>query len=116
MTFGEYAKKQRHAHGFSLRSFCIATRIDPSNWSKVERGAMSPGPKPLDAFIATLGLTGDDEQEARDLAALYHDRVPDDITDDERLLNMLPVTFCALRKLDTPEKREAFIAMLREHT
>lgn len=36
--WGEYIKNLRIENGWSLRAFCKEVHIDPSRWSKIERG------------------------------------------------------------------------------
>ena len=40
MTFGEFVKSKRLQSDSSLREFCKTAELDPSNWSKVERGLL----------------------------------------------------------------------------
>ena len=40
--FGKTLKKLRTVKGLSLRQVCKKTGYDPSNWSKIERGLISP--------------------------------------------------------------------------
>ena len=40
--FGEFIKKRRIDKGLGLREFCKQIEMDASNWSKVERGVLSP--------------------------------------------------------------------------
>ena len=40
--FGEFIKERRIARAITLRKFCQELDLDASNWSKVERGLLSP--------------------------------------------------------------------------
>ncbi len=40
--FGSYVKTLRERRGFGLRKFCLQHRLDPSNWSKIEREVLPP--------------------------------------------------------------------------
>ena len=40
--FGEFVKGKRIAKEISLRKFSLLIDVDASNWSKVERGLLSP--------------------------------------------------------------------------
>ena len=42
MYFGKYIKTKRLSLDISLRNFCEQTKLDPSNWSKIERGRLKP--------------------------------------------------------------------------
>ena len=41
-TFADYVREKRISAGLTLREFCRKSGIDSSNWSKVERGLLSP--------------------------------------------------------------------------
>lgn len=40
--FGEHIRRLRQEKRIGLREFCRRTNIDPSYWSKVERGLVTP--------------------------------------------------------------------------
>ena len=44
ITFGEYIRNLRIENNLTLREFCKSAKLDPSNWSKIERG-IAPPPK-----------------------------------------------------------------------
>ena len=95
MTFGEYIKKLRMEKRKTLREFCRLNDIDPSNWSKIERGILPP-PKSknvLEMIAKSLNIyKGSDEWNTIfDLAAIGH--IPREILSDESLLEKLPIFF-----------------------
>ena len=57
--WGQYIQAKRIEKDITLREFCRETKIDPSNWSKIERGIADP-PKDralLKSIIVSLELT-----------------------------------------------------------
>jgi len=98
MKFGEKVKDHRIAAGMTLRSFCREADIDPSNWSKIERGVLAP-PDDMDVLkniTALLGLDSSERAELADLAALARGQIPADLRDEEILAKM-PAFFRAIR-------------------
>ena len=98
MKFGNYAKNLRIEAGQTLRSFCRDAAIDPSNWSKIERGVIPP-PDDLDflrRLADTLALNADQRVELADLAAVARGQIPADLKDEE-LLGKMPAFFRAIR-------------------
>ena len=98
MNFGEFAKDRRIAAGLTLRSFCRDAEIDPSNWSKIERGVLPP---PDDAgFLArvanVLAMADAELTEFSDLAAIARGQIPADLKDEE-ILSKMPAFFRAIR-------------------
>jgi transcriptional regulator with XRE-family HTH domain len=74
--FGRFIQELRTRQGMSLREFCRLANLDPSNWSKVERGIFPP-PRSRDAItdIASVLLIQKDSDEWNrlfDLAAVGH--------------------------------------------
>ena len=82
----------------TLRSFCREAEIDPSNWSKIERGVLAPPDDSsfLNRIAALLGLTTLEETELSDLAAIARGHIPADLKDEEILAKM-PAFFRAIR-------------------
>jgi transcriptional regulator with XRE-family HTH domain len=114
--FGEYAKDRRIAAGMTLRSFCREIEIDPSNWSKIERGVLAP---PDDSDLigrvsGLLGLNAAEQLEFADLAAIARGHLPPDLKDEEILAKM-PAFFRAIRSQEyTAEDFEKLIAGVKK--
>lgn len=99
MNFGALLKDIRIAKGLTLRECCAQLGVDPSNWSKLERG-ITPAPKDpaiLENWADALGLTDAKRREFIDIAALSRHELPADIASDERVLAALPAFFRAAR-------------------
>lgn len=99
--FGEMLKRLRIERGETLRAFCQQHGLDPGNTSKLERGRLAPpdSPETLRSYAEWLGLEdGSDEWQAfLDCASAERGRVPEDILDDEELMDKLPVLFRMIR-------------------
>jgi transcriptional regulator with XRE-family HTH domain len=115
--FGEFIKKRRLDQGISLREFCRLMDIDPSNWSKVERGVISP---PQDEMklrkIAEILKIQDRTSlwhEMKDMAKVDVGGIPDDIRSDSKILNSLPIFFRTLRN-EKPEDLDRLIDFIRK--
>lgn len=115
--FGEFIKKRRLDQEISLREFCRLMGIDPSNWSKVERGIISP---PQDeeklkriAEIVKIQLGTPLWEEMKDRAKIDVGSIPDDIRLDNRVLTSLPMFFRTLRN-EKPEELERLIKFIRK--
>lgn len=99
MNFGELIQQLRNERQITLRQCCLGLGVDPSNWSKLERGLMPP-PKHveiLERWAGFFGLAADRKQEFLDLAAIGRGELPADLACDERALAALPGFFQALR-------------------
>lgn len=97
MKFNELLKHHRIERGVTLRSCSASLGVDPSNWSKFERGVL-PAPKAmetLDRWAEVLGIT--DTQSFLDAAAISRNEIPADLVSDEKLVASLPVFFRAIR-------------------
>jgi transcriptional regulator with XRE-family HTH domain len=109
MAFGEYVKELRLKKNLTLRDFCKKFNHDPSNWSKMERGKFPPpnDEKTLRDWAKQLGLKKDEADWYKyfDLAALEKGKIPQDILNDEELIQALPVFFRTLRG-QKPSKEE----------
>ncbi len=99
MNFGALLKDIRIAKGLTLRQCCELLGVDPSNWSKLERGIV-PAPKDpaiVEGWAEALELKGDARQNFLDTAALSRRELPADIAGDEKVLAALPAFFRAAR-------------------
>jgi len=86
--FGQYVKELREKRGLSLREFCRLANLDPSNWSKVERGMLAP-PRNRKCLndIASVLLVDKDSEEWHmlfDTAAIGH--IPDELVCNRSLI------------------------------
>jgi transcriptional regulator with XRE-family HTH domain len=97
--FNELAKSLRIQKKLTLRDFCDQIGLDPSNWSKVERG-VNPPPGDvgvLERLAEFFGLTGKKKLEFMDAAALQRKEIPPDVADSAILQKALPAFFRAAR-------------------
>jgi len=97
--FSETVKKLRLEKRLTLRDFCDQAGLDPSNWSKVERG-INPPPgevKTLERLAGFFGLTGQKKLEFMDAAALQRNEIPADVAENPMLQKALPAFFRAAR-------------------
>jgi transcriptional regulator with XRE-family HTH domain len=116
MSFGTRIKDLRIAKQLTLRQCCAELGVDPSNWSKMERG-VTPPPKDLDVlegWASFFGLAGQRKQDFFDTAALSRHELPADVASDERVLAALPAFFRAVRGKDLEGDRlRTFIEDIR---
>lgn len=117
--FGEFIKERRIRQGISLREFSRRIDTDPSNWSKTERGLLSP-PRDeamLKRVAKVLGIKVGSEAwvEMKDKAQIDAGLIPKDLLSDDQLVESLPLLFCTLRegKL-TPEELDRLLVLLRK--
>jgi transcriptional regulator with XRE-family HTH domain len=116
INFGKYVKSLRIERSLTLREFCRITHLDPGNWSKIERGILSP-PKSredLNTVAEALALSeGSDEHNTLfELAAISF--IPPELT-DQNVLEKLPVFFRTVRgEKPTRKELEELIRILRE--
>jgi len=99
--FGQYVKELREKRGLSLREFCRLANLDPSNWSKVERGMLAP-PRNRKCLndIASVLLVDKDSEEWHmlfDTAAIGH--IPDELVSNNSLIvKSMPIFFRSARE------------------
>jgi len=106
--FGRILKELRINKELSLREICKLTDYDPSNWSKIERGVISPpsDEKTLRRWAVILGLKDKKRiQEFADEAKIAQGIIPQDILKQENAVDYLPAFFRTLRN-KKPTKRE----------
>lgn len=115
--FGKILKNLRIKRGLSLRNVCKLTNFDPSNWSKVERGKISP---PSDKIVLRkwakiLGLkTKGETQNFIDKAIIARGIIPEDILSQKNAVEYLPAFFRTLRnKKPTKEEIDRLIELIR---
>jgi len=103
--FANFIREKRIAAGLTLREFCRLTGFDASNWSKIERGLLTPpqSKNVLDEIATVLKIENGSEQykEMLDLAALS--AIPDGLIESE-ILEQLPVFFRTVRGEKPSEK------------
>lgn len=116
MSFGETIKGLRVRKRLTLRDCAAALHVDPSNWSKLERGVTS-APKDLDllsSWADFFGLGPTERQEFLDLASLTRSQIPQDLVANEDLMAKLPAFFRAMRGQELEgEKLKSFIEDIR---
>lgn len=119
-TFGELLKDYRIRRGQTLRECSQNLGVDPSNWSKMERG-INPGPKDeglLKSWAKHLQLIPEEYATLADYSALSRGAIPTASASDDRVLQALPVFFRAARgaKMDDGEL-DKFVQTVRSlHT
>ncbi|MBU2573928.1 MAG: helix-turn-helix domain-containing protein [Elusimicrobia bacterium] len=99
--FGDYFKQLRLNQGKTLRRFCLDSRFDPGNISRLECGLSTP-PKEtvLKKYALALGLKPDtvDWVKFFTLAQTASGHIPKSITSDKELMAQLPVLFMTINK------------------
>lgn len=116
-TFGGFIKKTRIKNLLTLREFCRKANVDPSNWSKIERGLFPP-PKSkqvLQEIANILNLEEESEEYNTlfDLAAISY--IPPDLISDRAIVEKLPVFFRTIRgEKPTRRELEELIKILKE--
>jgi len=95
-------KEKRKYLGLSMRKFCESAEVDPSNWSKVERGLLplSLDKRKVESIARILKITkGSKEwEDFLDTAALSQERIPEDIIRYKRKTEGLKDFFKEIRK------------------
>jgi len=113
--FHDFVKEKRKENELSLREFCRATELDPSNWSKIERGIAVP-PKSsevLTKIAEILNLSEDETYLLKDLALIG--AFPGELKPSDSILEKLPVFFRTVRgDKPTREELERLIKTIRE--
>ena len=117
--FGEFIKEKRISNGITLREFCKLIETDASNWSKVERGLLSP---PQDeeklkkiANVLDIAIGSETWKELKDMAQIDAGIIPEDILSDEQTVRSLPMFFRTIRsEKPTPEELDHLIQIIRK--
>jgi transcriptional regulator with XRE-family HTH domain len=107
--FGADLKKLRISQNLSLREICKKVDYDASNWSKIERGVISPpnDRSTLSKWGKTLGLKNGsrDFDNFIDKACIAQSIIPEDILARKDAAKLLPAMFRTLRN-EKPTKKE----------
>ena len=107
--FGKILKRLRIEKELSLREICKLASYDPSNWSKIERGVISPPSeeKTLRKWARILGLSKKPKefQEFIDRARIAQGIIPQDILSKKDMVKCMPAFFRTLRN-EKPTKEE----------
>jgi transcriptional regulator with XRE-family HTH domain len=120
-TFGEFVRNLRLQRKLTLREFCREHNLEPANWSRMERGVTAPPQDRsiLERYARNLSVKPETEdwRTFMDLAAIDSGVIPEDIMNDELLLERVPVMFRAARgdKL-TREQLDELLGLLRKET
>jgi transcriptional regulator with XRE-family HTH domain len=97
-SFANFIRFKRIDAGLTLREFCRHSGFDASNWSKVERGLLTPpqSKRVLNEIAVNLNIKEGSQEykEMIDLAALSS--IPEDLIESE-ILEQLPVFFRTVR-------------------
>ncbi len=104
----------------TLRDFCSQAGLDPSNWSKIERG-VNPPPGDIDLLERLadfFGLSGAHKLAFIDEAALQRREIPADVAENAILQKALPAFFRAARGHElTEQELQSLAADIRKlHT
>jgi transcriptional regulator with XRE-family HTH domain len=118
ITFGDFVKNYRIKQSITLREFCRLNNLDPSNWSKIERGILPPpkSNKVLSELAKSLKIlkNSEDWQTLFDLAAISH--IPTELLSDQSILEKLPAFFRTLRgEKPTRKELEKLLKIVKEN-
>lgn len=114
--FNQTAKSLRLSKRLTLRDFCKQVNLDPSNWSKVERGINLPPSDTvlLERLAVFFGLTGSRKLSFMDEASLQRREIPPDLSDNLLLQMALPAFFRVARsRVLTEEKLQDLVSDIR---
>ena len=118
--FGKFIKQQRLAKKLTLRNFCRQLNEDASNWSKVERGKISPpqDKQKLSKIASILGIVEGSQawQDMFDYSAIDAGKIPDYLLSDKEIIDILPVFFRTVGNTKpTPEELKQLITTIRNN-
>jgi len=116
--FGKLLKELRIKKELSLREVCKLVGYDSSNWSKIERGMISPpsDKKVLMSWAKALGFlkNSQDIQKFVDSAQIAQGIIPQDILSQNNAVDYLPAFFRTMRNAKpTREEIDRLIELIR---
>lgn len=117
--FGEYIKQKRLDKKLALREFCRLLNEDPSNWSKIERGIISPPQEETKlakiASILHIKKNSDDWNSLFDFAKVDAGKIPDYLMADKEVLKAMPAFFRTVGSIKPkPEEIEKLIDLIKK--
>ncbi len=107
-SFGKKLKDLRIKRRISLREACRLTGCDASNWSKIERGILSPHSDVviLQKWAKAIGIKDKKEmQDFIDEANIAQGTIPKDLLSEDNITEYLPAFFRTLRS-KKPNKKD----------
>jgi transcriptional regulator with XRE-family HTH domain len=118
ITFGEYLNSLRKSKRLSLREVCKSAGYDPSNWSKVERGILSPpgDEDTLNKWALALELEPNSSEfkDFIDKATIARGVIPEEIMNNDELLAHVPIFFRTIKgQKPSKEDLEKLIELLK---
>ncbi len=115
--FGKTLRCLRIKKELSLREICQSVNYDASNWSKIERGLLSPpsDENVLKKWAKALGLSDSDKiQKFIDEAITAQGIIPQDIMTQKDIIARLPAFFRTLRnRKPTKEEIDKLIELVK---
>jgi transcriptional regulator with XRE-family HTH domain len=113
-VFGDYVRERRQELRLGLREFCNTLELDPSRWSKVERGTLQP-PKDEEmlgkiAKVLKIPKKGTEWEKFKDIAIFSRGEIPADLMEDKELVACLPLVF---REKPTKEQLLSLADLIR---
>ena len=118
-AFGTRLRDLRESADIGLREFCLSIDMDPSNYSRLERGII-PAPEDhtkLEPIRRALGLSAEGEtwKDILRLADLSRGMIPRRVMTNEEVMAKMPAF---MRRLDGQEMSESqieeLVAMIRQ--
>ena len=106
--FGEFIKDLRLKNDLTLREFCRLINEDPSNWSKIERGILTPPQSEeklkMIAEALMIDINSSEFQKMGDLAAISAGKIPKYILEDKNIVNALPAFLRTIESIKPSEE------------
>lgn len=93
IEFGDFIRSKRVANRITARQASEMAGMLPSNFSKLEHGALAPPKEPnkLNAIAQAIGIVELDKETFFDLAAKANNSIPADIADIISRNDVLPL-------------------------
>ena len=115
--FHDYVRAKRLERKLTLREFCRKAALDPSNWSRIERGVADP-PKSIEMLsrlASVLEFSHEEFATLKDMAIIVS--IPPELRPGEDVLEKLPILFTtALEEKPTEEELGRLYEILEKNT